>query len=295
MRSRKLIRWVASSACVASALLQVVPAQADEPGRLGRFFRFGAASETSKPASSSAAASSLATSTPPGYSGMAAPYRSVADTYSSPAISTPVSTANGTNSLTPQPRITPKSRINKPITEADPLVTRLAVGRADGGSQFGMFMQVFADGTIIDGEGVHKVSADVMKPVIEAVSSNDFAKLKGHCGGPAGDTFENFHVVTYERAYGRLRANAFSYSGNPQGCDHAVHQLHKILDELQMKMSTPSGMGNATASMTPTVAAPMMTPSVDSPAPSLVPLDAPAPMATTNSLLMPTLPDPGQH
>ena len=295
MRSGRLVRWLAGTACASFALLQVVPAQADEPGRLGRFFRFGAASEPSKSASSPAPKSSLATSTPPGGSTMTPPYRSVADSYTPPALSTPPTTASGSNGLSPQPRITPKSRVNKPITEADPLVTRLAVGRADGGSQFGMFMQVFADGTVIDGEGVHKVSPDVLKPVVEAVSSNEFAKLKGHCGGPAGDTFENFHVVTYERAYGRLRANAFSYSGNPQGCDHAVHHLHKVLDELQMKMSAPAGMGNATASMTPTVVAPAMTSPASSPAPALVPLDTPVPMSSPNSLSMPSLPDPGLH
>ena len=295
MRSGSFVRWLAGSACVASVLLQVVPAQADEPGRLGRLFRFGAASEPSKPAHSSNPASSLATSTPPGGSSVIAPYRSVADSYSPPALTTPPTTASGSNALAPQPRITPKSRVNKPITEADPLVTRLAVGRADGGSQFGMFMQVFADGTVIDGEGVHKVSPDALKPVIEAVSSNDFGKLKGHCGGPAGDTFENFHVVTYERAYGRLRANAFSYSGNPQGCDHAVHHLHKVLDELQMKMSAPAGMGNLNAAMTPTVVEPAMTPAASSPAAALVPLESAGPMATPTTLSMPNLPDPGLH
>ena len=295
MRSGRLIRWMASMACASFVLLQLVPVRGDEPGRFGRLFRFGAASEPSKSTHSSSPKSSLATSTPPGGSTISPPYRSVVDSYTAPALSTPPTTASGSNGLSPQPRISPKSRVNKPITEADPLVTRLAVGRADGGSQFGMFMQVFADGTVIDSEGVHKVNPDVLKPVVEAVSSNDFAKLKGHCGGPAGDTFENYHVVTYERAYGRLRANAFSYSGNPQGCDHAVHHLHKVLEELQMKLNTPAGMGGATASMTPLVVPPVTTPPSSSLTPTLVPLDAPASMMSPNSLLMPSLPDPGLH
>ena len=103
-----------------------------------------------------------------------------------------------------------------------------------------MLLQVFADGTVIDGEGVHHVSAEALKPVVEAVASGDLAKLKGHCGGPAGDFIENVHVIVFERSLGRLRANSFSYSGNPQGCDHAVHHLQKALDELQTKLS-PDG------------------------------------------------------
>ncbi len=100
-----------------------------------------------------------------------------------------------------------------------------------------MFLQVFADGTVIDGEGVHHVHADVLRPVVEAVASGDLARLKGHCGGPAGDFIENVHVVVFDRSLGRLRASSFSYSGNPQGCDHAVHHLQKVLDELQTKLS----------------------------------------------------------
>ena len=41
--------------------------------------------------------------------------------------------------------------------------------------------------------------------------------LRGHCGAPATDYVESVHVIVYERSLGRLRANAFSYSGNPQG------------------------------------------------------------------------------
>ena len=42
--------------------------------------------------------------------------------------------------------------------------------------------------------------------------------------------------IVYERSLGRLRANAFSYSGNPQGCDHAIRHLHGTLDDLQAKI-----------------------------------------------------------
>ncbi len=245
----------------------------DEPSRLGRLFRLGSASDSSKANASGPAAITPANpALPP----------TMSFSYGQPALSTPPSNANGSLGMTPAPRITPKPRVNKAATEADPLVSRVSIGRADGGSQFGMFTQVFADGTVIDSEGVHKVGPEVLKPVVEAVTSGDFAKIKGHCGGSAGDTFENFHVVTYERAYGRLRANAFSYSGNPQGCDHSVYHLHKVLDELQMKMSAP---GASTAATTPTV--------VNPPAPAIS--TAPVPMAGSGGLPMPGLPDPGLH
>jgi hypothetical protein len=160
-----------------------------------------------------------------------------------PALSTPPSTASGS---VVSPKISPKPRVNRPITEADPLVTRISIGRSDNGSQFGMIMQVFADGTIIDGEGVHRVGPDVLKPLVEAVSSPDLAKLKGHCGGPAGDFIENVHVVVFDRSLGRLRANAFSYSGNPQGCDHAVIHLQKALDALQEKLNPAPSTSTST-------------------------------------------------
>ncbi len=292
MRSGPMCRGVASMTWLSCALTLslILPVRADDPKGFGRFFRLGSASDSSKSSSPSASAAG-AGSTPIG----ASPYRPAVDPYAPPALSTPPTTSTGSGSATASPRITPKPRSTKAVTEADPLVTRIALGRADGGSQFGMFMQVYADGTVIDGEGVHKVSPDVLKPVVEAVSSNDFSKVKGHCGGPAGDTFETIHMVTYERAYGRLRANSFSYSGNPQGCDHAVHHLHKVLEDLQLKLSTPAAaVVGAAASMT--------TPMVVSPAMSATPAmsSAPAmsmPMSTgaSGNLPMPSLPDPGLH
>lgn len=300
MRSGTLIRGAASTAWLAVALMQTVPVHGDEPSRLGRLFRFGSANDASKPVSplGMGSGSGMSSGGPGANSSNLPPFRPPADPYTPPALSTPPTTtitAGTGGSLAPAPRITPKPRVTKAVTEADPLVTRLAIGRAEGGSQFGMFMQVFADGTVIDGEGVHKVGPDALKPVVEAVSGNDFSRVKGHCGGPAGDTFETIHVVTYERAYGRLRANSFSYSGNPQGCDHAVHNLHKVLEDLQMKLSTPGivGGGNS-ANLTPTVVAPPLSSSPAS-APAMTPLPAPVPMAGPSSMAMPNLPDPGLH
>ncbi len=209
----------------------------DEPGLLGRLFRMGNSSSNS--ASNPGPASSSSTSPSP----IPAP-----SYYSQPAVSTPAST---TSMASVTPHVKPKPRVNKPVTEADPLVTRISLGRSDNGSQFGMLLQVFADGTVIDGEGVHHVPLEALKPVVDAVSSGEFAKLKGHCGGPAGDFIENVHVVVFDRSLGRLRANSFSYSGNPQGCDHAVHHLQKVLDELQTKLSPTASTSSPTAGNAP--------------------------------------------
>lgn len=222
------IKGLASATVAAGVILYSVAATSsfgDEPSRLGRLFRMGGSGSSSASTSTNSGTTSTSSTTPaPSYLGQ-------------PALSTPPSTSNGPSSPSVAPKIMPRPRVNKPITEADPLVTRISLARSNEGSQFGMLLQVFADGTVIDGDGVHRVGQDVLKPVVEAVSSGELAKLRGHCGGPAGDFVENVHVVVFERSLGRLRANSFSYSGNPQGCDHAVHQLQKALDELQNKLS----------------------------------------------------------
>jgi hypothetical protein len=100
-----------------------------------------------------------------------------------------------------------------------------------------MFLQVYADGTVIDSDGVHHLSPEDMKPLNESLQSGDLYRSRSHCGAPATDFVEQVHIVVYERSLGRLRANAFSYSGNPQGCDHAVRHLHQALDGLQAKLS----------------------------------------------------------
>lgn len=208
----------------------------DEPSRLGRLFRMGNPGSNSNSSSSSKLDPSSPSTPAPSYLGQ-------------PVLSTPPSTSPGSSTITP--RVTPKPRVNKPVTEADPLVTRISLGRSDTGSQFGMLLQVFADGTVIDGEGVHHLNAEALKPVVDAVATGELGRLKGHCGGPAGDFIENVHVIVFERSLGRLRASSFSYSGNPQGCDHAVHHLQKVLDELQTKLSPTVPAASPTASNNP--------------------------------------------
>jgi hypothetical protein len=221
------IKGLATATIAAGLIVYSVGAPSsfgDEPSRLARLFRMGGSNSNSA-SNSTPPSSTSPTTSAPSYNGQ-------------PAVSTPPSTLPGSNPIAP--RVMPRARVNKPITEADPLVTRISLGRSVDGSQFGDFLQVFADGTVIDGVGVHHVSGEALKPVMDAVASGDLGKLKGYCGGPAGDFIENVHVTVFERSMGRLRANAFSYSGNPQGCDHAVHHLQKVLDDLQTKLISPN-------------------------------------------------------
>ena len=151
----------------------------------------------------------------------------------------------------PAPRLVPQPRVSRPVTEADPLLTRVAIGRSDNGARFGLFLQVFADGTVLDSEGVHHVDREALRPLVQAILAADPARLKGHCGGPPTDFIEQVHVVAYERTIRGLKANAFSYSGNPQGCDPAVRNLHAVIDAFQARLSS---------STTPTTPAPPIAP-----------------------------------
>ncbi len=171
---------------------------------------------------------------------------------------TPAFPATSTNRIIPQPRT------SEAFTEADPILTRISLGRSDDGQQFGMFFQVHADGTVIDTEGVHHVSHDDLRPLVEALRAADVGRLKGHCGGPPTDFIEQVHLTVYDYSRGRLQANHFSYSGNPQGCDPAVQGLQAAIDALQMKVTSP-GMSAASVEAAPAT-------SYSSPNPGAVPV-----------------------
>ena len=198
----------------------------DEPGgtgRLGRLFRFGGGGTNSVPATA-----------PPGNNrDVAAMTRPVATVSPSTPPSTPdFSTREAGARIAPQPRVV------KPPTDSDPLVTRVAICRSSDGSQFASFLQVFADGTVLDGSGVHRVGGDLMKPIVDALHQTELFRLKGHCGAPSTDFVESVQLVVYERSYGKLRAASFSYSGNPHGCDPSVHKLHAAIEALETKLNT---------------------------------------------------------
>jgi hypothetical protein len=140
-----------------------------------------------------------------------------------------------------QPRLTPRPRVASAVTAADPLLTRLALGSSNDGSKFGMFLQVFADGTVIDSEGVHRLSTSDLRPIIEAIQNGELSRIRGHCGTPSNDFVEYVHIVVFERRMGRLQAHSFSYAGNPEGCDNGIRILHAALENVQAKLSRLTG------------------------------------------------------
>jgi len=125
-----------------------------------------------------------------------------------------------------------------------------------------MFLQVYADGTVIDGEGVHRLGAEAIRPIVQLLQSGELARVEGHCGGPPADFIEQVYVVAYERRLGGLRAIPFSYSGNTAGCTPAVRQLHQALEALQTRLSSPPGAAGS---------APLAAPTVPADAPGLAP------------------------
>jgi hypothetical protein len=144
------------------------------------------------------------------------------------------------------PRLIPQPRVSKPVTTAPPILTRVQLGRSDDGQIFGMFLQIYADGTVIDSEGVHKVGPDVMRPLIEALRAADVGRIKGHCGGPPVDFVQQVLLTVYDQNRGRLQANHFSYSGNPQGCDPAIKRLQDAIDAVQLHLAGSPTAANLT-------------------------------------------------
>jgi hypothetical protein len=240
---------VFEKALVATSLLVVTPAfstaRADDTGFFGRLFRGGGSSSSSPNPNSPDQSGGASYGRPPGPSANGgAPGSSHTPTTGSSyggLSDTPVTTPPTAGPSGPGQRVSPRPRVSSAVTSADPLLTRFALGRSNDGSQFGMFLQIFADGTVIDSEGVHHLRAADLKPIMDLVSSGDLSRARGHCGAPATDFIEYVHVVVYERRLGRLSANSFSYSGNTQGCDHAIRHLHTTLENLQVKLSKSAG------------------------------------------------------
>jgi hypothetical protein len=210
-------------------------------GLLGRLFKFGGGSssngQASQPLQSQPSlpyGGTYGNALPPG--GSSSGPSTALPTFGGLPQTPPLPSDSG-----PAQRVSPRPRVSTAVTTADPVLTRFALGRSNDGSSFGMFMQIFADGTVVDSEGVHHVRAPDLKPVLDAVQSGELYRLRGHCGAPSTDFIEYVHLVVYERRFGRLQANSFSYSGNPQGCDHIVRHLHAALENLQAKLSHQPG------------------------------------------------------
>lgn len=259
----------------------------DDTGILGRLFRLGGSSSSSSgrskpyPANSGLpyGGGSGSSNAPKGNGGAFIPPASPRAPAATPTTgpmgdgpSTPEVTESGAG-LHP---VSPRPRVSSAATNAEPLLTRIALGRSNDGGQFGMFLQIFADGTVIDSEGVHRISPTDLRPIAELVGSGELGRLRGHCGAPSSDFIEEVHVVAYERRLGRLAAVPFSYSGNPQGCDPSVKQLHTLIENLQAKLSRQP----STADTTPPTA---ITPGGTNPTPTttgavipLTPIASPA-------------------
>ena len=207
----------------------------------------------------------------------------------SAAASTGGSTSTAGSSSSAGPRLVPQPRVSKAVTEAPPLLTRIQLGRSDDGHTFGMFLQIYADGTVIDTEGVHKVGPDVMRPLVETLRASDVGRIKGHCGGPPVDFIQQVMMTVYDQNRGRLQANTFSFSGNPSGCDPSIAKIQAALDAVQAKISpataapvttTPDGGVPLTV---PTSAAAAIPPGIDAapPIPVLGSPTAPSPTIPT--------------
>jgi hypothetical protein len=252
----------------------MAPASGDDTGILGRLFRFGGSSSDSSPSSTTSAPSQTGAlpygrpggnSASPNSSNPFAPAPMVSNFNGLPQ--TPVTTppvADGSSA-----RLAPRPRTTQAVTTADPLVTRVALGRSNDGSQFGMFLQVFADGTVIDSEGVHHLRALDLRPIVETVQSGELYRVRGHCGAPSTDFIESVQIVIYERRLGRLNAHSYSYSGNGQGCDHAVRHLHTVLENVQAKLSRqPATMNPSGGAPAPIGSSPASTSELSSPTPA---------------------------
>jgi hypothetical protein len=285
-------------------------AQADDSSFFGRLFRLGGSSSSSSSSSTSSANSTSAGQS--AFPGSQAPSSAFGDIGTGGSFFPSGGASSRTPSPTPavgpissegpstpdlahsqdgQPRLSPRPRVSSAVTTADPLLTRMALGRSNDGSQFGMLLQVFTDGTVIDSEGVHRLTASELRPLVEATQNSDLSRVRGHCGTPSNDFIEYVHIVVFERRMGRLQAHSFSYAGNPQGCDNGIRYLHTALENLQAKLSRqPAPTAASGALGSPPVLTPVPAASYFQPPPRS------SSSSTTNSVngpaIAPTLPDP---
>lgn len=293
--------WKVMGAVAASGLLVLAlgphAVRGDDTSFFGRLFRLGGSSSSSSssfPSSPgsmgrSGAASNGTSSSRYGDLGSggsfippAAPSRGPSPTPTGGPISAEgPSTPDLSSSSSAPMHVTPRSRVASAVTSADPLVTRMSLGRSNDGSQFGMFLQVFADGTVIDSEGVHHLGSAEIRPLYEAIQSGEITRLRGHCGTPSNDFTEYVHVIVFERRMGRLQAHSFSYGGNPQGCESGLRTLHAALENIQAKLSRQPA-----ASSTPPGAS-------AAPAAAVAPQPISGGSAPLGNAAAPPLPDPG--
>jgi hypothetical protein len=293
-------------------------AQADDTSFFGRLFRLGGSSSSSSSSTSSTSSANSTSAGQSGSPGSQAPSSAFGDIGNGSSFSPPGNAASRMPNPNPnpnpapaggptssdgpstpdlsgtqdgQPRLSPRPRVSSAVTTADPLLTRMALGRSNDGSQFGMLLQVFADGTVIDSEGVHRLSASELRPLVEATQNSELTHVRGHCGTPSNDFIEYVHVVIFERRMGRLQAHSFSYAGNAQGCDNGIRYLHTALENLQAKLSRQPAATAATGALgSPPVFAPV--PAATSPRPATRSTSTSTTRPVNGPATAPPLPDP---
>lgn len=236
-------RWLKIVACAVPVLLVHAATFADDEPRTGlglsRLFRLGGSRHSEKTArphvhDEDSEKVDIAR-VPPGQDRS---FRNPVDETAGPATPfQPAVTSPGFGEAA-NARISARPKYSGPVTEADPILTRVGIARSDSGNNFALFLQIYADGTVIDTEGVHRLPMSQIKSILSVIRGHDFSRVRGHCGQPSADFIENVQMVVYDRAMGRLRAHAFSYAGDPKGCDPSVAHLHKAVDELVMKLAS---------------------------------------------------------
>ena len=163
----------------ASLVLGVIAApsiRGEEPGRLGRLFRIGAPSRGRAFLRGEAKAGEK----PDVRRDLSAPPRRSLPLY--PGSPDPPAPPLSGATESAGSRIKPQPRVNRAITEAEPLVTRISIGRTDDGKQFCMFVQIFADGTVLDSDGVHRVGPSTCGPSPRSSSRANWPSSRGTAG-----------------------------------------------------------------------------------------------------------------
>jgi hypothetical protein len=151
-----------------------------------------------------------------------------------------------------RPHSVPAAALVPPPANGDPLVTRFAVGRATDGSTFGLFMHIYADGTVMDSSGLHNADPTKLEALRDVLSTLPLNALELHYPGPAAGDLEVIQVVVYQRSKGKIRAVPFSYSGDPSEAPPEIRRLHAALESFQMQFAGEGFEHSPAPALTPT-------------------------------------------
>jgi hypothetical protein len=156
-----------------------------------------------------------------------------------------------------------------PPANADPLLSRFAIGRASDGQTFGLFMHIFADGTVMDSNGLHHSDPAAFERLKDTLRETPLEQLERHTEGTASDYLEVVYLVAYQRAGTKLRAVPLSHAGNTSTAPPSLQRLHAALEAFQAHISSPVP-GTPAAAMSAPVGTGSVVPATDSPYPAVV-------------------------